>query len=152
MAVWRLTTHHIDQDRLLKWSFDHSKIALGWSEVGDLRKFENANEISLRAHVAYPDNRNWSVSGRQLWGFCHELKTGDLVILSSRGRRAAVFEVTGEYVFDSNAQDDNYYGHQRSARPVGVDANELWKQAGGTATGQAIYWSLIKCSVDPRAR
>ncbi len=150
MAVWRLVTHHLDQERLLKWSIDNSVIALGWTLIGDLREFKNPREISLKAHKEYPTNRNWSVSGPQLWKFCHEVAVGDLVILASQGRRACVMDVVGDYTFDANAIDDRYYGHQRKARLTQIDANELWRQSEGMSEGQTRYWSLIKCSVDPR--
>ena len=150
MAIWRLVTHHAEQDRALNDSVRHCHIALGWSRVGNLRAFFDPYAISERAKEMYPDNRNCSVSGPQLWKFYQEMKMGDLVILSANGRRQRVMEVISEYVFDPEASDETSYAHKRHAIPVEMDANELWKQAGGMAPRQAIYWSLIRCARDPR--
>lgn len=152
MAVWRPITHHGDPERLLKWSLQTNRIALGWSNVGDLSKFMSQVEVSAEAVRVYPQLRNRFQAGFQLWAFANELKAGDLVILSACGARQAVVEVVGNYQFDATLSDPDWYSHTRSVMPSNWDANELWKESGGGLVGQSIYRAFIRCQVDPRSK
>jgi hypothetical protein len=96
-----------------------------------------------------PNNRNKHVSGIQLWNFYRKLQTGDLVILSTGGRREAVVEVTGGYSFAGDKfENDHLYAHRRSAKlRSDLDADVLWRSAGGAdlALGQNIRWAFVQC-------
>ena len=47
MNIWRLKTHHIDADGAFEWTRKHNRIAVGWGEIGDLRRlnFSSADDI-----------------------------------------------------------------------------------------------------------
>ena len=79
--------------------------------------------------------------------FVHEMKVGDLVILSANGSRQCVVQVTGEYDFHPVSNEDHDYAHRRPAKLVDIDPNDLWVRAGGMASpGQHVYMTLIKCA------
>ena len=147
--VWRIITHHADKERLLKWSFENGQIALGWNAVGDLRQYKSAKEVSAAVVKRFPHLPNRHFGGVQLWNFYRTLQPGDLVILSTGGRREAVMEVTGGYAFAGDTVEDDYlYAHRRSAKQrLDLDAEVLWRYAGGAdlAPGQNIRWAFVQC-------
>ena len=153
-TVWRLVTHHAHAERMLLWSQNNDQIAIGWDAGGDLSGFTSAAQISAAVALHLPNNRNKGVSGPQLWKFVHELKVGDLVILSTGKRRGAVMRVSGPYFFAGETDgDDQLYHHRRSAQLTDIDPNVLWRAAGAgdLAPNQSIYWTLVRCGaqVDP---
>ena len=150
MAVWRLITHHEHQERVLSWSLRNDRIAIGWSHVGDLKKYMSVQAVQGEAIRLYPQNRNRFQAGEQLWSFANELEKRDLVILSANGGRRAVLEVTGDYEFVPILGEEHGYAHQRVAVKAPWEANELWKASGGAVPGPSIYRALIRCKFDPR--
>lgn len=146
--VWRLITHHSDPKSLLTWSLSRGLIALGWNEIGDVRRYRSPEEIVAAVRRAYSQNRNAPFSGGQLWNFAHKMKVGDLVILSTGKRREVVMEVTGEYRHTGESfEGDRYYSHVRAAKPVQICAERLWKAAGGPelADGNSMRWPFVEC-------
>ena len=149
MAVWRLITHHSDPERLLAWTIQNSRIAIGWCALGDLRTYPSEAKIKAKALVTFPTLPNRFFSGHQLWAFLHEVQKGDLVILSARGR-ARVAEVTGDYMFEPTHGDASPYAHQRPVRFLAMDPDELWVKSGRTAPGENQRWAFVRCTRDPR--
>lgn len=150
MAVWRLVTHHKNQESVLSWSLANKRIAIGWSWVGDLTKYASLEQLQTEAVKLHPDSRNRFQAGVQLWAFLHEMEKGDLVILSANGGRRAVLEVAGDYEFKGVVSEDQGYAHQRKAVSTAWNANELWEASGGAVQGQSVYRALIRCQRDPR--
>lgn len=155
MVVWRLTTHHLDSERLLAWAKAEGRIAVGWNATGDLASY--ASEAEIKRAVRETGNPNWPSSGRQLLAFRDEMHRGDLVILNAGGARRLVMRIEGEYDFAGPLDgDDRTYSHRRRATLTGLNADEVWRAAGGPAAGWSIRWPLVRCArevevVDERA-
>ena len=124
---------------------NEGSVAIGWNGVGDLRDYGSEEEI--RRAVRETGNRNWPFSGRQLLAFRDEMNVGDLVILSAGGARRAVMPVEGTYEHAGPLDgDDQAYSHQRRAKCIDLDADEVWRTANGIADGQSIRWTLVRCA------
>lgn len=145
-TVWRLITHHENQPELLKKSIMEGRIALGWSFIGDAYGYDSPPEISAAVKRLCPGLKNWHYSGKCVWRFTRDMKVGDLVILSADRARQCVMRVTGEYRFVPVDDESMDYSHRRAAELTRLDANEVWKSAGGMAPGQNVYQTLIQCT------
>ena len=149
MAVWRLMTHHDDPAYALSWSRKEGRIALGWGRVGDIREgYGSRREVAQAVKKFFADRNNSVEGGHCLWNFCHDVKEGDLVILNTPGRRELVVEVDGpyEWIPKEEALPLGNYQHQRKVHiRSDLNADQLWKQAGGRAAdGWSIRWALVK--------
>lgn len=150
VTVWRLIAHHKDAEWAITWSRQNERIAVGWGRIGDIRQqgYRSAAEIGAAIRREYPGLGNSGLGGPSLWNFYAEMDLGDLVILGYKGRRAAVFEVQGNYEY--RATDPSYwypYPHQRRARVRHLDPERLWYAAGaGAAAGQSSRWTLLRCA------
>lgn len=153
MKIWRLIAHHATPDLAVTWSIESGRIAVGWAEIGDLRKLrcQNARDISARIRVAYPEDTNAHTGGPSLWNFFSEMEIGDLVIISAGGRRYHVAEVTGPYIWVSAADSfDSDYLHQRAAVIAEDDPDALWASLSSkVAEGENLRWTVALCSAGP---
>ncbi len=148
--VWRLVTHHERKGALLDWCKTVGAVSIGWSRIGEVDPKDSPDTIRLKVKAAYAADGiplpNWAVSGKQLYAFVHEMKPGDLVILST-GVRRCVMRVTGGYEFSEEWQpNEDLYGHRRAAQLVNLNADEVWRRAGGRAPGQRVRNALIRCA------
>ncbi len=68
MAVWRLIAHHANPEAQIQAFLDLGWIAIGWSEVGDLRQIRpmSAAEITPLVQSAYPQLENAHLGGPSL--------------------------------------------------------------------------------------
>src|SRR5215210_1907618 len=150
MKVWKLIAHHATPDLAVAWSIESGRIAVGWANIGDLRELrcEGAREISARIRAEYPEDSNSHTGGPSLWNFFYEMKIGDLVIVSAKGRRYHVAEVTGPYIWVSTADSfDSDYLHQRAVVMTGDDPDELWSSFGSkVADGENLRWTVALCT------
>jgi hypothetical protein len=144
--VWRLVAHHEEPEQSLEEMQATHRIAIGWSDVGDLRKLkpESPTEIGAAVNRARPDAKNASLAGPSLWNLYWEMNVGDKVIVTSKSKRKLVFEVLGEYFFDEEAPILNY-SHMRAVATTEIDPEELWKATGGEAEDQNVRWTLFRC-------
>lgn len=74
-------------------------VAVGWAKVGDLSSLPPDRE-AFKAHVAatYPDKKLGAIPNNagQMFRFVHEMKTGDLVLSSTkRDHETHISEVRG---------------------------------------------------------
>ena len=149
MNVWRLITHHHLPEEALAWSRKNGRLAIGWSRVQDINRqgYASPKEITAAIEQCHPETRNAGAGGTNLWDFFFSMRVGDLVILSTGGKRTLVMEVTGDYEFKDKPEDSiGGYTHQRTARILPVDPDRLWRLAGGQPSiGQCIRWPLVKC-------
>ncbi|HPX93254.1 MAG TPA: restriction endonuclease [Bacillota bacterium] len=111
VAVWGI--HSQDEELFLK----SKVIAIGWKEMGDLRKLEPSRE-AYKEHFAkvFPEAKKGSIptSAGMLFRFVHELKIGDYVIYPSKqDRRVNIGVVEGDYFFQPEAE---HYVHQRKVK------------------------------------
>lgn len=147
MNIWRLKTHHIDADSAFEWTRKHERIAVGFGEIGDLRrlKFSSANDLKAVIKEQYPQWRSVSSGSRSLWNLFHEMQRDDLVLLSARKARVAVVRVLDDYVFDDGNRSTDDYFHQRRVEFTNLDPEKVWRDAGAAfAHGEGIYQTLIR--------
>jgi hypothetical protein len=148
-TIWRLLISE-DPER------ENRRLAIGWGEIGDVRSLgspgaieeaiRHRNENDLR-HT-HRGAANWRHGSFSLYDFCFKMKSGDLVILSiGEGKRRLVMEVVGSYEHVAPSQAPVNYQHQRKARLVDMDPNDLWEQAGGKSLPKEIYYrTLVQCA------
>jgi restriction system protein len=90
-----ISAEDADFDRIWKSDLDNGWISIGWIELGD---FSTLSEDELRAQIdnIYPVAKRTARLFNMLWNFCHEVRSGDIVV-ARRGRRtiAGVGVVSG---------------------------------------------------------
>ncbi len=96
----------------------HNVVAVGWAEIGDLRKLKPDRETFKSAvAAAYPGKKPGAIPNNagQLFRFVHEMKSGDLVVYpSKRDRHVHIARVEGEYRYDPSLSPA--YPHQRPVK------------------------------------
>ena len=152
-TVWRLL---VEEPKVtLPWMSDCQRIAIGWGEIGDIRGLGTQEAIAdairerNETHPKHADKwpANIQHGSHSLHDFCYALKPGDLVIVSDRSCRRSVWEVVGDYEYVQRPGYPRNYQHQRLARPVKMDPDVLWRQAGGKLQeGQINYRTLGRCA------
>lgn len=148
MQIWRLVAHHEESEEALRKMKEVGRIAIGWSRIGDLSSFapQNSGDISSRLKSIQPDVKNAMMAGPSLWNLYFEVEIGDQVIVTAKGRRECVFEVTGPYIFDESNSIIGY-SHQRPAALTDINPESLWQASGSdVAEGQNVRWTLARCS------
>ena len=154
MNIWRLIAHHDNSEEAIALMKAQSRVAIGWSEVGDLKVLNpaDASKISDEISSAYPSIQNSHLGGPSLWNFYSEVREGDFVIVNANGKRQCVFEINGPYIFESG-QGILGYNHQRFASLTNLDPDVFWKSAGSAvAEGQNQRWTFVACSTDAGAK
>ena len=65
MNVWRLITAHEDKDAALFWTKQNGRIAIGWGNIGDIRKqnYSSKEDIASAIRAAYPGLRHSGSGG-----------------------------------------------------------------------------------------
>jgi len=147
MQIWRLVAHHEESERALQLMKEKGRIAIGWSDLGDLDLLnpQNSKEISSKIKEVRADISNAMMAGPSLWNLYSEIEVGDQVIITAKGKRECVFEVTGNYVFDRKNSILGY-AHQRSAALTDIDPQKLWLASDSSvAEGENVRWTLSKC-------
>jgi hypothetical protein len=149
MHIWRLVAHHDEPDAAIGLMQQRSRIAIGWTAVGDLRKqgIRSQGEVTALIQAAYPGIDNAHLGGPSLWNFHREATPGDFVILTAKSRRVCVFEITGPYLYVGADEEIIGYAHQRAAVPTDIDPDDLWDRSGSAvARGQNSRWTMARCS------
>lgn len=149
MNIWRLIAHHEEPDSAIEEMKMRSRIAIGWTRVGDLRKKNIAGPSDITALISksYSTTENSHLGGPSLWNLYHAMQEKDLVILNANGKRVCVFEVLGPYIYEPGKRQIKDYGHQRSACLTSINPEDLWNRHGSAvAGGQNIRWTLASCS------
>ena len=86
--------------RLADEFHDKGVVAIGWSDIGDLKKFNGKAEIVEAIRNQWPDWKEGKAlsSASQLIRFRDEFQTGDRVITYDSSRRSYwIGTITGEY-------------------------------------------------------
>ncbi|WP_277758109.1 hypothetical protein [Pseudomonas sp. A34-9] len=147
MKVWRLVAHHEESADAIQEMKQRSRIAIGWSKIGDLRDASVDGSPRIRSLISrsYPELKNSNLGGPSLWNLYNRMGEGDLVIATSNSKRCCVFEVVGPYIFERGFGQIKGYGHQRPACLTSIDADALWKEVGGKVSlGQNSRWTLFE--------
>src|SRR5437879_13801992 len=89
---WVIAPYHADKpqdwQRVWKYDLDHKLISIGWSELGDVSTFTEAElrELVDRTYKNDPPGvRTFTV--RTLWEFYHTIKPGHVIVAHARRRR-----------------------------------------------------------------
>lgn len=152
MGVWRLIAHHDAALAALEEMKERNRIAIGWSSTGDLRKAKvsSSDEVTSLIAESYDEISNGHLGGPSLWNLYRKIRTGDLVIVNANGRRNCVFEILGDYLFESRPRLIMGYAHQRPAALTELDPDRLWASVGAkVAAGQNLRWTLAACTESP---
>lgn len=95
---------------------DQGYVAIGWTELGDLRKYSDRDALKAALAQQYPDKKEGSrpVDAGVLYRFAREMKAGDFVIYPSKhDRMVNIGRFAGDYEYVASDPDD-YPNH----RPV----------------------------------
>tara|TARA_R110000782_G_scaffold240177_7_gene326632 strand:- start:2797 stop:3591 length:795 start_codon:yes stop_codon:yes gene_type:complete len=147
LNIWRLIAHHENGKEAIELMKDMSRIAIGWSAIGDLKTINpnSPSDISKAIVGAYPKLENSHLGGPSLWNLYATMKESDLVIVNANGKRECVFEVNGPYFFEDE-NDILGYSHHRVASLTSIDPEDLWSHSGSAVEkGQNIRWTLAAC-------
>lgn len=137
-TVWRLVTHHEHPDAVLAWAVKNRLLAIGWGSIGNLQEsnYNSSEKITeFFSNQGQESQPSAVLAGQCLYDFRFRMRPGDLVIVSTGrgGSRKVVMEVLGEYEWRAapDCISEPNYQHQRKARIVDMDPDQLWKAAGG---------------------
>jgi len=87
-------------------------IAIGWNDVGDLRKFANRDEIIREFYDAYPDSLP-----DQVLEFFYDMKKCDRVLIYGNKNVYALGEILSDYYYKEEESDVYYlYNHRRDVK------------------------------------
>lgn len=88
-------------------------MAIGWSELGDLRVYTSKAEITAKMKEVYDPNGSFRNSAYANWQFANDIKAGDIIFVK-KGRNKLVGRgiVRSDYEFDDSRDDK--YKHQRT--------------------------------------
>lgn len=149
MGIWRLIAHHEQASAAIGKMKARNRIAIGWSDTGDLRKAKVSSSVETTALITRTHDgiSGANLGGPSLWNLYHHVQKGDFVIVNAESKRKCVFEVTGDYVYESGDRQIIGYAHQRPAVLTAIDPERLWKTVGAdVADGQNVRWTLAACA------
>jgi hypothetical protein len=152
MGIWRLIAHDEDPDGAIEEMKHRSRIAIGWTAIGDLRQtdVQSPSEITSLISAAYPNLKDAHLGGPSLWNFYRNVEPGDFVIVNGTRGRDCVFEVVGSYFYESENAKIKGYRHQRQACLTDLNPEHLWSRP--VASGQNERWTLTGCIEAPKAK
>ena len=90
-------------------------VGIGWSELGDISKFESREELMLHFAATLPSDSLASLRNQlaQVYAFKSRIQIGDLVALPLKNSASIAFgRISSEYRFVKDAH--RYVSHQRS--------------------------------------
>lgn len=81
-------------------------MCIGWSEIGDLMQYNNAEEIKEALKGTFGSDESYKNSGLAVWEFSHVMKPGDIVYVKL-GRKKIMGRgvVTSDYIFDEEYEE-----------------------------------------------
>ena len=127
-----------------------SRVALGWSKMGDLSKLPPDREAFKSAVTqAYPDLKPGAIPNNagQLFRFAHEMKQGDLVIYpSKRDRQLHIGRVEGQYSYDPATEPG--YPNARAVKWLRAVPRSRFTQGALYEIGSAMSFFQVKNYAD----
>jgi len=105
MNYWLLSS---GKDGELWPTFWYEKvIAVGWSSLGDLRRYRTRDEMKAAFAKAYPGSTPKAIGNNvsQVWGFFQRLQKAEIVFVRSYGAIIGIAEIQGDYEFLSEGND-----------------------------------------------
>lgn len=117
-----------DNAKLWDECYDKGLMALGWSEIGDLRQYHSKDEMKQAMKKDIDPNYTYKMAAHATWQFANELKPGD-IIFAKKGMHTIIGKgiVTSDYQFDPERK---LYKH---VRDVKWTHNGVWPHPGQAA-------------------
>lgn len=100
-----------DSNELIPQWIARNKASIGWSELGDPRRFQEREQLLQEAHRVYFEDKPGSriQAGSQVWRFANQIKVNDRIVTYAKDTREYLIgTVTREHRFDPMAISDYY--------------------------------------------
>lgn len=87
--------------------YSNGIMAIGWGQIGDLRKFNSKDEIKLKMKEIFDEKLSYKNSAHATWQFVNEMKIGDIIFVK-KGMHQLIGRgiVTSDYEFDEERFDE----------------------------------------------
>jgi restriction system protein len=145
MAVWliRAGSHGEYEQKFIQ----ENRVYVTWADLDlNLAELRQKSELTEAMTQRYPDAKPRAIANwvNQIWGFAHEIKTSDLVVLPLKTQRAIqVGEVTGDYHFEPGGPSPFFHW-----RPVKWIAEAVPRSHFGTDLLHSFGAYLTICRVE----
>lgn len=115
-------------DKAYKWDefYKTGVMAIGWGEIGDLKKFISKEEMKKKMKETYDPSRPYTNAALATWQFANEMKPGDIVF-AKKGMHQIIGRgiVKSDYIFDDSVEDEF-----KNIRQVDWTDNGQWPHPG----------------------
>ncbi len=74
----------------------HKLVAVGWSALGDLRKYHDYSALVKAVRKHWPEHKRYA---SQVWNFYQDIQPGELIFVRAYGALIGFGEVQGDYEF-----------------------------------------------------
>lgn len=87
--------------------YSNGIMAIGWGQIGDLRKFNSKDEIKLKMKEIFDEKLSYKNSAHATWQFVNEMKIGDIIFVK-KGMHQLIGRgiVTSDYEFNKERFDE----------------------------------------------
>lgn len=141
-TVWGI--HSMDDPLFL----NHSLIAIGWEEMGDLSLINASRDVYKEKYVeVYPNAKKGSIatSAGMLYRFVHEVQEGDYVVFPSKiDRKINVGIVESDYFYEDNV----LYPNRRKVKWLKHLPRTAFSQGALHEVGSALSFFQVKNYAD----
>lgn len=141
--VWGI---HTQDDSLF---LQHSVIAIGWKQMGDLSLINNSREAFKESYInTYPASKKGAVANGagMLYRFIHEVQIGDYVVFSSKtNREINIGVIEGDYQYVPDAVE---YSQQRKVKWLKHLPRTAFSQGALYEVGSAMSFFSLKNYAD----
>ena len=124
---------------------ENGYVAIGWEELGDLRRYPDREAFKVALAEHYPDRkaRSRPIEAGILYRFAHEMKAGDIVVYPSKhDRMVNVGRFTGETEYVEDDQDG--YPNRRGVNWLGHFPRNDFSQSALNEIGAYITIFLVR--------
>ena len=141
--VWGI---HTQDDSLF---LQHSVIAIGWKQMGDLSLINNSREAFKESYInTYPASKKGAVANGagMLYRFIHEVQIGDYVVFPSKtNREINIGVIEGDYQYVPDAVE---YSQQRKVKWLKHLPRTAFSQGALYEVGSAMSFFSLKNYAD----
>ena len=141
--VWGI---HTQDDSLF---LQHSVIAIGWKQMGDLSLINNSRETFKESYInTYPASKKGAVANGagMLYRFIHEVQIGDYVVFPSKtNREINIGVIEGDYQYVPDAVE---YSQQRKVKWLKHLPRTAFSQGALYEVGSAMSFFSLKNYAD----
>lgn len=139
-------------EQLGELALEQGFIAIGWYEMGDLRKTGNSRDkFKNKVEKTYPDHKKGAipVEAGVLFRFSQEMKNGDYVLFPSKhNRHVNIGKIISSYQYIPPTEDKNnsekYYPNRWQVEWLGHFPRDTFSQSALNEIGSAITLFLVK--------